>query len=349
MFLKKRAEKLTTPVKRVRLLTCLATAGLGLSLLTVSPGLLTARAELGEASTVEGCAVMIDGERAVVLASGEEAQAVLDTILKRASTPATEVAAFSKTVSVEPCQVREDEIVDAEDALALLDPKEGNAPLTVLTQETWRRTESVPYATETVLVEDGYSDEVELLQKGRDGEQVNTYSVILRDGEPILETLKYTIVTAPVVDEVISQGALPGSRTDSKGFYIWPTTGVISSGFGGRSVKVGSSNHQGLDIANSDGTDIVAADGGTVIYAQRSSSGYGNLIKIRHDDGSVTYYGHLQEILVEEGEKVAQGQLIGKMGRTGVVTGSHLHFEIRPDGSTPVNPLPRMTGELQKG
>ncbi len=351
MIFGKGTERLTASAKsaRARVLICFASAGLGLALLAVSPGLLTARAAHVEPAPVEACAITVDGGRAVVLASQEEAQAVLDAILKEAARPGTEVAAFSRSVDTVPCLVSAEEITGSTEALALLDPSEGGAPFSILTQETQTEVQTIPYSTETVLVEDGYSDEVELVQEGRDGEQVCTYSVLLRDGEPVLKTLKSTRVTVPAVTEIVSRGALPGSRTDSKGTYIWPTTGIITSYFGRRSVSVGSSNHQGLDIANVDGTDIFAADGGTVIYARSNSSGYGNLIKIQHDDGTVTYYGHLQKFLVSEGEKVAQGQLIAKMGRTGIVTGSHLHFEIRPDGTTPVNPLPRMTGELQTG
>ena len=174
------------------------------------------------------------------------------------------------------------------------------------------------------------------------------YVLVCANGVETMETQIGETVTVEMVPEIIEEGSLPGSRTDSKGCYIWPTVGIISSKFGPRTVKIGSSNHQGVDIANDKGTEINAADGGTVIYAQNSHNGYGNLIKIQHDNGAVTYYGHLSEILVSVGDKVAQGDLIALMGSTGNVSGPHLHFEIRPNGVTPVNPIPKMTGELQR-
>ena len=61
-------------------------------------------------------------------------------------------------------------------------------------------------------------------------------------------------------------------------------------------------------------------------------------MKILHDNGDVTYYGHCSELLVYEGEKVGQGELIAYMGCTGIASGDHLHFEIRRD-DVPINPL----------
>ncbi|MBR3211689.1 MAG: M23 family metallopeptidase [Firmicutes bacterium] len=112
---------------------------------------------------------------------------------------------------------------------------------------------------------------------------------------------------------------------------------MITSYFGYRDTDVGSSDHKGLDIAGSSGQDIYAADGGEVIYADWLE-GYGYLVKILHDNGDVTYYGHCSELLVYEGEKVGRGELIAYMGCTGVASGDHLHFEIRRD-DTPIDPL----------
>lgn len=349
---KKYSERLTERAKlaRLRLLAGLTAAGLGMTLLTLASGHITARAALTEAPRVSACALTVDGERAVVVRTREQAEGIIDAILGRAATPLTDTASFSRTVAVEECEVPEDQITGAAAALNMLDPADGPMPfgLSVVTQETVVETETIPYATVVEPVEDGYSDEEELVTAGRDGERINTYIVTCRDGVPVLRTLRETAVRIAPVDEVIRRGVLPGSRTDSRGFYIWPTTGIVTSGFGGRDVSVGSKNHKGIDIGNADGTDVLAADGGTVIYTKYDTSGYGNLIKIQHDDGAVTYYAHLKEILVSDGDKVEQGQHIGEMGRTGVATGSHLHFEIRPDGTTPVNPVSHLTGELQR-
>ncbi|BFM38742.1 putative peptidase [Synechocystis sp. LKSZ1] len=117
--------------------------------------------------------------------------------------------------------------------------------------------------------------------------------------------------------------------------YIWPAKGVLTSGFGRRWGRP----HRGIDIAAPIGTPIMAAAPGEVIFAGWNSGGFGNLVKIRHADGSVTYYGHTNRVLVRTGELVQQGQQVAEMGSTGRSTGPHLHFEIRPDGKTAVNPI----------
>jgi murein DD-endopeptidase MepM/ murein hydrolase activator NlpD len=117
--------------------------------------------------------------------------------------------------------------------------------------------------------------------------------------------------------------------------YKWPAKGVLSSGYGWRWGRL----HQGIDIAAPIGTPILAAASGKVISAGWDSGGYGNLIKIQHLDGSVTVYGHISKIMVTSGQQIVQGQQIAEMGSTGRSTGSHLHFEIRPQGDFAVNPM----------
>lgn len=117
--------------------------------------------------------------------------------------------------------------------------------------------------------------------------------------------------------------------------YIWPAKGVLSSGFGPRWGRM----HRGIDIAAPIGTPIYAAADGEVISAGWNNGGYGNLVKIRHGDGSVTFYAHSSKIFVQTGERVTQGQQIAAIGSTGFSTGPHLHFEVRPGGGSAVNPI----------
>ena len=107
----------------------------------------------------------------------------------------------------------------------------------------------------------------------------------------------------------------------------------ISSGFGPR----WGTMHQGLDFAAPVGTPIYATGDGVVIYAGWQS-GYGNLIKIKHELGTETRYGHLSKIRVKVGQKESRNSLIGDMGNTGRSTGPHLHYEVRVDGKA-VNPM----------
>lgn len=117
--------------------------------------------------------------------------------------------------------------------------------------------------------------------------------------------------------------------------YIWPAKGVLTSGYGRRWGRM----HKGVDIAAPIGTPIVAAAPGEVISAGWNSGGYGNLVKVKHPDGSVTLYAHNSRILVRRGQMVGQGDLIAEMGSTGFSTGPHLHFEVHPNGRGAANPI----------
>jgi len=99
----------------------------------------------------------------------------------------------------------------------------------------------------------------------------------------------------------------------------------------------GSRMHEGVDFAAGHGTAVHATADGTVIHAGWDS-GYGKLVTIRHDFGLETRYAHLSQIRVKVGDRVSRGDRIGDMGSTGRSTGTHLHYEVRSNGS-PVNPM----------
>jgi murein DD-endopeptidase MepM/ murein hydrolase activator NlpD len=94
--------------------------------------------------------------------------------------------------------------------------------------------------------------------------------------------------------------------------------------------------HEGIDVMAETGTPIYAAAGGVVIFAGRHPQ-YGNMIEIDHGNGLITRYAHASKLLVKVGDLVVRGVQIGKVGKTGRATGSHLHFEVRRHGA-PVNP-----------
>lgn len=131
----------------------------------------------------------------------------------------------------------------------------------------------------------------------------------------------------------------------SEGILEWPTVGgYISSGIGPRIHPVTGEigrYHKGIDIARTDRSyspPIYATESGVVVQAQYME-GYGNMVKIKHDDGSLeTISAHLSEIKVKPGQKVRRGQTIGIMGTTGMSTGIHLHLEVYKDGNLE-NPL----------
>jgi len=115
--------------------------------------------------------------------------------------------------------------------------------------------------------------------------------------------------------------------------FAWPVDGQVISPFGRRL----RGWHAGMDIKAEIGSPILAAAAGTVISSGQERA-YGRVIRIEHDGGFVTVYAHNLENLVEVGDRVAAGTIIGTVGRSGRVTGPHLHFEIRHDGMV-YNPL----------
>ncbi len=120
---------------------------------------------------------------------------------------------------------------------------------------------------------------------------------------------------------------------------IRPLNGWITSGFGSRISPFTGQNefHSGLDISNAPGTKIIAPANGRVSFAAEKLY-IGNLLAIDHGLGRVTQYGHLKEILVNPGQEVKRGDVIGLVGNTGRSTGPHLHYEVLING-TPVNPI----------
>jgi murein DD-endopeptidase MepM/ murein hydrolase activator NlpD len=90
--------------------------------------------------------------------------------------------------------------------------------------------------------------------------------------------------------------------------------------------------HEGLDIANEDGTAVRATGDGVVVSAGRTSTGLGTMIVIDHGYGYTTVYGHLSRVLIRSGQHVKRGVVIALSGHTGVVTGPHLHYEVRFHG-----------------
>lgn len=120
---------------------------------------------------------------------------------------------------------------------------------------------------------------------------------------------------------------------------IWPVAGPISSYYGYRTSPggIGSTFHEGVDIAGDYGTPISATAAGAVTQAGWVG-GYGYLVEVKHADGIVTRYGHNSAVLVYEGQHVDQGSMIALMGSTGNSTGPHCHYEVRIHGEA-VDPM----------
>ncbi|MGH3795662.1 MAG: M23 family metallopeptidase [Pseudonocardiaceae bacterium] len=132
--------------------------------------------------------------------------------------------------------------------------------------------------------------------------------------------------------ERATQGVLPLNL--GAGTVVMPAKGQLTSGFGTR----WGAHHYGIDIANSIGTPIHATADGTVIESG-PASGFGMWVRLRHTDGTISVYGHINTSLVSEGQRVSAGEQIATMGNRGQSTGPHLHFEIWLGGVKKIDPL----------
>lgn len=196
------------------------------------------------------------------------------------------------------------------------------------------------------LKEEIYQKEQNLsVQKEEKARKIQTLSVEIAEMERQnrdLEQSSMEITSFIKRQRVDRVGAL------GTGSFIKPTMGWISSGFGYRRHPLFRRviMHNGIDIAAPKGTKIYAADSGIIIVAGAKPQyrGYGNIVIIDHgcrrgDTKSYsTVYAHQSKILVQEGDIVTKGDVIGLVGSTGYSTGPHLHFEVREDG-IPVNPV----------
>lgn len=272
--------------------------------------------------------VYADGEPVCAFSSAKDASDAIASVIDGFVTENTVSAEFSCEVSV--CE-----------GYAGMDMLENNLKalhdaLSVITVDRDVVEQTVKYSTSYVLDNDMLESQSEVITPGQNGTFETVYLVTRENGVlSSYEKIESTLIQAPVPCEV-RVGTLPSYSTGS---YIWPCDGYISSRFGARRTSVGSSNHAGIDIAGHYGDKIWAADGGEVIFADEYS-GYGLLIQIRHDNGDVTYYAHCSALLAEVGDIVKQGQVIAEMGSTGVASGVHCHFELRPGGGKPVDAAP---------
>ena len=138
---------------------------------------------------------------------------------------------------------------------------------------------------------------------------------------------------------------LTASTSQNKAFvggvFAWPSvSSYITSPYGTRVHPVTKTvkTHTGIDIGASHGTNIYAAASGTVLVSGWNSGGYGNYVVIDHGGGITTLYGHCSTLLVSSGQTVTKGQVIAKVGSTGMSTGPHLHFEVLKNGAH-TNPM----------
>ena len=161
-----------------------------------------------------------------------------------------------------------------------------------------------------------------------DAKRLDTLQVALAQLQKRYEQVQTMFGAAPVVKRDSVELTIPSRfPLDSKGFV---TRGVGS----GQEYGVA---HPGLDIAVANATEVRAAGGGLVVEVSESPE-YGKMIRLSHPENYETLYGHLSQVLVKQGEKIALGAVIGLSGNTGRSTAPHLHFEMRRNGQA-VDPM----------
>ncbi len=277
--------------------------------------------------------IYVDGEAVCAFETREDALNALKNLYRSYQNENTESACFLQDVTVDTARA-DKQLLD--NSIRTLDSMLDVETVDIVVTEE-------PIYFRTVRVEDPelYVDESYVRTEGVDGYECTTCRITRVNGV-ITNSETIDSQRTPCINQVYVAGT---KERKSTGTYIWPCdTGYLSSYFGSRNIELGSSYHQGIDIAADANTPIHAADGGTVIFAEEYGS-YGNLLKIQHDNGDITYYAHCSSFLVEVGQFVEQGQEIALVGSTGVSTGNHLHFELHPDGGDAVNPISYLQGD----
>ncbi len=192
--------------------------------------------------------------------------------------------------------------------------------------------------------------------EGINGVQRVTSKVKYINGEAQPALIASSFVITEPVNKVVLKGTKRyqsgyygggGSPAQVSGSWGWPTISpyIITSNFGYRWGRL----HAGIDIsgcgfgspiysiASGTVTEVVNSCPGQGYYGSKCGGGYGNVVYIDHGNGVVVKYGHLNSVTVSRGQRVSRGQVVGTMGNSGSSTGTHLHFEVRVNGS-PTNP-----------
>ena len=188
---------------------------------------------------------------------------------------------------------------------------------------------------------------VESSKLGFQGNEQRTKAadIVIKNGPGALAYLSPEITAGMPGTEGAKQEAAPTGF----GFQMPVTNGRISSPFGERTNpldKTKTETHGGIDFAAPLGSPVQAVLPGVVkrVIPEAQSGGFGNKVEVQHPDGSISYYAHLQDANVKEGDKIGQGSTIGTVGSTGKSTGAHLEFGVLDKSGSPIDPSPLFSG-----
>lgn len=162
--------------------------------------------------------------------------------------------------------------------------------------------------------------------------RLRTAAFVTIAGSLLVGGAQVGVATASAAPQ-FTQAAGSVHRVGSSSAVVQPVSGTLTSSYGPR----GNAHHNGIDIGARIGTPISSAAAGKVISAG-PASGFGQWVRVQHDDGTVTVYGHIDTYIVGVGQRVAAGQQIATVGNRGQSTGPHLHFEVWDPSGRQVDP-----------
>ncbi len=299
------------------------------------------------------CGIFIDGAFLCAIPNESDALSVFDSMLEPYEKKADSNTTVGFVEEIEYVQGYYPEDSDnVWDSAKLKDClSEENSPVRVKVMKTHTKTQTLKYETIKKNSSTLYKGTKKTTQKGKNGKVEITELTTYIDSQKAYTGVVSEVIIKEPVDEIVLIGTKSNSSASSYApsrSFIWPTRGAysISSYYGYRSASIsGWSYHGGLDIVlgygSSAGIPVVASASGTVVTAYSGWRGYGHTVVIDHGNGIKTRYAHMYpgSITVRVGQKVYQGQQIGRIGSTGNSTGPHLHFEVLVNGYK-VNPLP---------
>ena len=313
-----------------------------------------------EAAETEGFGLYIDGVFIAACDERAEIDASLGTLLSMRTAEVTDdciEAAFVNEVSVVSDSYADEAYVESEELDALLgiesadsfshtiltyDGSEAEVDISIRATVVEREETVIPYETVEVYNDQRVEGYERVLEEGEEGLSVTDYEAVYVDGELQTRSVLSVRTVEKPVDRQVEYGTIVKTST-----FSWPYEGRISSYFGSRTLGGDYNYHNGLDIVAYSGScygDPIRAAGDGVVTVARyyDAGGYGKYVVIRHADGTETYYAHMSTVLVNVGDRVQEGDVIGKIGSTGLSTGPHLHFGVMVNGRL-VDPLPYLS------
>ena len=284
----------------------------------------------------QATAVYLDDTLLYVTTEGNHLRSFLDNVKAAWRTPAGGTVGFVHDLQLVDGIYLTASVSGYKDVLAGLLASAGTLQTKVVTHDTY--TQPIDYETQTVPDDSLPFGQMVVVQEGQPGSRYVTYETTTVNGE----VTDMQIIGISTVNDAVPQIVHEGTRLENgmigklgTGTFIWPVPNYRHISRWANLNRGSRGYHQGVDIAAPSGTPIYASDAGTVITAEyhHHPQSWGNYVVIDHGNGYKTLYAHMTNYVVQMGDTVEQGQLIGYVGSTGYSFGSHCHFEMYRDGT----------------